>query len=204
MTTHEQIKDKWNKEEVPNTFRHIEIDLDKLNSIFKKYVTDVLDVKDKTVIDYGIGGGWLGKLLLSDFGVKKYIGYDVCDNSLDFARENLKDFNNKRVIQVRDFIDFSKVNADIFISLECIQHFPDEDYLKTWLTKVNESGCNDLILQYKFGNNVKFQSKNVYTFACTLTKNYMDKYLTNYKNWGRFKVFQPTINKEYVYFKKVK
>lgn len=48
-----------------------------------------------TLVDYGCGGGWLGKFLLKNRLIKRYIGIDFSTRSLEFARKNLRDFGDK-------------------------------------------------------------------------------------------------------------
>jgi 2-polyprenyl-3-methyl-5-hydroxy-6-metoxy-1,4-benzoquinol methylase len=202
MTDYKEIKEKWEKDTTTNKFRHIEVDEKQLNDVYKRFVTDVVDCKDKTIIDYGIGGGWLGKRLLS-LGIKKYIGFDICQQSIEFAKDNLKDFENKRIIEVKDIPDFKRYKADVFVSLACVQHFPDIDYVNEWVRKLNDSGINDIIIQYRYNkeNKIKIWSKGVQTFACELPLKYITDRMSNYNNWGRFKLnFNGTLV-EYTYYK---
>mmetsp|Transcript_75869 Transcript_75869/g.217131 ORF Transcript_75869/g.217131 Transcript_75869/m.217131 type:complete len:284 (+) Transcript_75869:112-963(+) len=44
----------------------------------------------KRVVDYGIGGGFLGKVLLEQFGIASYTGIDISEKALDMARSTLR------------------------------------------------------------------------------------------------------------------
>lgn len=198
-----EIKKKWDDSKIPSHYNHTDID-DKRNDDYKKYVVKLsnYDFSDKVVVDYGCGGGWLGKYLLENFNIKKYIAIDISANSLKAAKENLKDFDNVKFIKIKNWLDLKELKADIFISLACIQHFPSVEFLKGFLKMVNESDCNNLILQYRVNQKNLFNliSKNVFTWALILTRNSIDKFLTNYTRWGGITVIKKTYR--YSYFKR--
>jgi 2-polyprenyl-3-methyl-5-hydroxy-6-metoxy-1,4-benzoquinol methylase len=202
MTNFETIKEKWDDENIPSNYNHTDIN-EQRDKDYIDYVINLskLDFKDKIVIDYGCGGGWLGKLLLEKYEIKQYIGYDVSNNSLKFARENLKEFSNKKLIRIKDWIELPA--ADIFISLSCVQHFPDIEYVKKWLEMVNNSKCNDLIIHYRWNkrNKIEFIDKKVYTWACFLPKDWIDSFLKNYERWGGYNVIKQIANR-YAFFKR--
>jgi SAM-dependent methyltransferase len=195
MTIFETMTKKWN-EKATDTFRHIEI-TDQTIENYKRYLFEA-DLKDKTVIDYGCGGGYLGRYLFEEKGIKKYIGFDICDNSVKHAKENLKEFNAK-IYKVEDYIDFTKYKADVLISFECIQHFPNKQYVDRWLKTVNESGCEELVLQYRIGL-LTFIGENVMTWMCKLPLGYIGRSLTNYNPIKRGKWGEKNIRKECIYF----
>jgi hypothetical protein len=118
----------------------------------KTFVKDY-NFTDKTVIDYGIGGGYLGELLHIKYGIKKYIGLDIADRSLNEAEQNLSKYNC-------DFhkipVDFSSLGADIFVSLACIQHFPSKEFYVEFMDNLNQSGVDDIVIQYRFGEALSF------------------------------------------------
>lgn len=198
-----EIKKKWDDSKIPSHYNHTDID-DKRNEDYKKYVVKLsnYDFSDKVIVDYGCGGGWLGKYLLENFNVKKYIAIDISTNSLKAAKENLKDFDNVKFIKIKNWLDLKEFKADIFISLACIQHFPSVEFLQGFLKMVNESNCNNLILQYRVNRKNLFNliSKNVFTWALILTRNSIDKFLTNYTRWGGITVIKKTYR--YSYFKR--
>lgn len=196
----EDIQCKWDSENMTSDYNHTDIDISKLN--YKKFLCDIpkINYEDKTIIDYGIGGGWIAKILTK---YKKYIGYDVSKKVIEFAEKNLENIDNKEINHVDISPDYKKHNADYFISLACIQHFPSIKYLYRWLYKVNNSGSGNLILQYRCNakNEIKFIDKNVMTYACILPQNFIDKFLTNYTRWGGYNDIKGNIINRYAYYK---
>jgi hypothetical protein len=179
------INEAWEKR-VSETSAHIKINqwlgsINDLNSFYDLCIRDN-NFENKTVIDYGIGGGYLGLYLFQNKGIKKYIGYDVAKRSIIATEKNLKEFENKELIYIEDVPDFKK--ADYFISIAVIQHFPTKDYLDEFLDKLNKSGCKNIILQVRDGK-TEFR-KDVYkttdsiAWACHTNEDYINERLTNY------------------------
>lgn len=203
MNIFEKIKEKWDEDKIPPNYNHTD-DNPKRNDLYKRFVIDLskYNFENKIIIDYGCGGGWLGKFLLDNFNIKKYIGIDISNKSLKFARKNLKNYDNVKLIKIKEWFDLKEYKADIFITLSCIQHFPTIEYLKKFFEMVNNSGCDELIIQYRLRhtNEVMILEKNVLTWAMFLPKNSIDKYLTNYNRWGGFNL-KTGIIKRFAYFK---
>jgi SAM-dependent methyltransferase len=157
----------------------------KLEETLHKIFLDCIDFKNKTVIDYGCGGGFLGKYLFEEKEIKKYIAYDISKRSLSFARKTIGNKNSEFIL-VEDGFYFENNSADVFISLACIQHFPDKYFLDYFTKKVNESKCKFVVLQYRYNDETVFNSAYEYDdgdtrLACMLDENYFKDNLTNYK-----------------------
>ncbi|WP_200901475.1 class I SAM-dependent methyltransferase [Paenibacillus sp. DMB20] len=63
-----------------------------------------LDVKDKVVLEIGVGTGRLAKKMLLS-GCKKFDGIDISLKTLNRAKENLVDFSNAE-FELVDIIDY--------------------------------------------------------------------------------------------------
>lgn len=194
-TIFEIMTDKWNKK-ATDEFCHIKID-DNIKNNYIKYLSEI-DLENKVVIDYGCGGGHLGKYLFKEKKILKYYGFDICDKSIKSAEKNLKNYD-ATLIKVDKHIDFSIYNADIFISFECIQHFPTFQYLLSFLKTVNESKISEILLQIRTGK-ITFVNKNVMTFICKIPDNIIIDNLKNYTWLAKKRYFSKAINKEVIYF----
>ena len=145
-------------------------------------IIEKLELKDKIVIDYGTGGGVFGKKLLEK-GIKKYIGYDIAERQIATAKKTLKDFKNKEFHLVEDYPILSQ--ADVFISLAVIQHFPNRKYYEKFFEILNESKIPVLYLQIRHDdlifNNKKYYSNENVRYACHTNEKDLSERLTNYK-----------------------
>jgi 2-polyprenyl-3-methyl-5-hydroxy-6-metoxy-1,4-benzoquinol methylase len=182
---YQRMQEKWDRDVIP-PFDITKWDKGREDNHIKYVIENSeLDFKDKIILDYGCGGAWLGKTLIS-FGVKFYNGLDISRKNINFAKENMKDIENKKINAVKGIMDFSKYNADIFICVDCIKHFPNVEYVERFLKSINESGCKNLILNTRSNksNTLAFIEKDVFTWVCYLPKNWIDKYLSNYIKKG--------------------
>jgi len=184
----ENVKNFWDT--CDTAFSHIEIkkhlkNYNTLTSQWEKAFIPLLDWKNKSVVDYGIGGGWLGKYLFETKNIDKYIGIDISQRSLDNAKINLFNFRNNVLLFLTNDIDLSSLRADIFVCQACIQHFPDMDYLEKFLCSLNNSSCFKLMLQIANSpktifNNSNYKSITDVVRACKTNKEYVSEKLNNY------------------------
>lgn len=148
---------------------------------WKKYFLDSIDFNDKIVIDYGIGGGFLGQILLNQHNIKRYIGLDISKRQLIEAKDNLQ--NDKAEFHLTP-VCLKQFNADIFITQSVIQHFPTEEILTKLLEELNESKIQTLILQIRFNDKNKFSNSYETVrdalYSCYTNKDFIDLFLTNY------------------------
>lgn len=175
----------WEKRVSPFS-AHINLQ-DNYFSVYAKAM-DRIKMDGKTVIDYGCGGGWIGKYLFDEKKIKAYLGIDIAKRSIEAAEQNLADYENKVFLLVdpNALPDFSQMKADFFISLSCIQHFPDKEYLDYFLNAINNSEIKTLILQVKYSNKTIFREHPYKTThdignGCFTNFAYMQSKLTNYK-----------------------
>lgn len=150
--------------------------------VWEKYFLTSVDFIDKTVIDYGIGGGFLGQILLQKYHVKKYIGIDISQRQLNIAKKNIN--NDKKTEFYLVPVDLQNFKADILVSQSVIQHFPTENILTDFLINVNKSQCNTLILQIRHNNITTFSnnynSKHSVVYGCYTNLDFITPYLFNY------------------------
>lgn len=192
MTEQEKVKKFWNNPEQDGyahrkynykNVRLIENDNSLTSSAKRHYDEWISKINwiDKTVVDYGIGGGYLGKLLFIMEDIKKYIGIDISERSIEKAKEILQDWNTEFY---EPPVDFSLLNADIFVSMACIQHFPSYDYLVNFLQNINNSNVPVVMLQIRWGDETEFN--NAYEYgkgvgkACKTNFFFVSNILTNY------------------------
>jgi hypothetical protein len=201
-----KLKEIWDN--IRPAFAHVkEEDHITEESLFNGYRDNVIphfDFKDTIVIDYGIGGGYLGKLLFKENGIKKYIGIDVSTRSLKIASDNLKEYNTEFY---DDTYDFSSSNADIFISLACIQHFPDKEYLIKFLNNLNNSNISEIMLQIRYNDTTKFIDKwnteGDIRLSCQTNDKFISEHLNKYDNIYISDI-KPESNYQFLKYKKIK
>jgi 2-polyprenyl-3-methyl-5-hydroxy-6-metoxy-1,4-benzoquinol methylase len=192
MITNKEYKNAWDNR-VTKTTAHIDIShyhKDGENKLFKIYEKQVLrqikKMKNITLLDYGCGGGWLGRYLLNHTAVKKYIGLDISKRSIDFAKDLL--LPNKKVtlqeIALHAY-NLKKYKANIIVALSVIHHFPTIDIVGEFLKQVNDSECDLFILQFREGEKVVFAEQPYKTtkeinLANELTLDFIEERLYNY------------------------
>jgi 2-polyprenyl-3-methyl-5-hydroxy-6-metoxy-1,4-benzoquinol methylase len=159
----------------------------KIENLLEGYnkATSMIDIINKIIIDYGCGGGLFGKHIIDQ--VRKYIGLDIAKRSINAAKANVTGKDCEfALIDPYKIISLSKFNADVLFCLSVIQHFPDEKYLDYFLSVLNESKINTLILQIKYHESNVFQKQPYKTtheinLACWTNAKYLKEKLTNYK-----------------------
>ncbi|HUT63707.1 MAG TPA: class I SAM-dependent methyltransferase [Anaerolineae bacterium] len=137
-----------------------------------------LELRGKTVIDYGCGGGWFGKLLFDEYKIGKYVGLDVAHRSLKRSHENLENYRENVKLKFANE-DFGCFNADVFISMAVIQHFPTVKYLDEFLVRLNTSGIQTIILHVRYGE------KTEYCNPYVNNRDVKDAGVTNERHIGR-------------------
>ena len=113
----------------------------------------------KHVIDFGIGGGILGDLLLRSHNVSHYAGVDISNRSLHVALKRLKKLRIAKTPVPRSKwslhkapLDFGALtpHADIFISVAVIQHFPSRAHTEAFFANLERSAIATIFLQIKY------------------------------------------------------
>lgn len=188
MNLADKMRNVWNTTIPRNAHLGLSGEKEMMFSRYKNLITDKIGVTNKTIIDFGCGGGLLGLYLLSNFKIKKYIAYDCAERSLKVAKENLKDFNNVELNYIERHVwNFAEKKPDIIICLAVIIHFPTQVYLDNFLKTCNESGAKKLVLEIRdTGEGNRFQA-NPYEsvkqtiLACATNEKYVSDKLANYR-----------------------
>jgi SAM-dependent methyltransferase len=186
MNLRDRIQHYWETTETRNAHFGIDGERQELSDRFKSIFKDI-EVKDKTVIDFGCGGGLLG-VYLEKRDIKKYIAYDVSIRSIEQAKKNLKEYSNIEFNHLEKHIwDFAEKKPDILCAIAVMIHFPSAEYLDNFLSSANTSGAKRLILEIRdMGMGVRFQDVP-YTdhgsviWSCVCTKEYLSERLPGYK-----------------------
>lgn len=197
---------------------HLNWNEQQLKELYSFYQNGVMwpdiDFSGKIIVDYGCGGGWLGKFLFEKTAIKKYIGVDVAERSIAFAKNNLPKTKTKvQLIKIEPWdqlIFLKRKKIDILVSVACIQHFPTQEYLLIWLAELNSLKLEWIILQFHFhsasgGKTVfredPYNSIRDVAYACYTTKEYIAKILTNYELVGN-KQNIGKLERDFAYFKR--
>lgn len=120
------------------------------------------DFNDKKIVDFGCGGGLTSRFLFDNYKPRAYVGIDISDRSLAVAKERMSDHLDKCSFVPHD-LNFKQHNADVFLCLACIQHFPSKNYIDNFFLNLNDSGIKDLILQYRFDVRASFKKVTTYS-----------------------------------------
>lgn len=184
----DKMKIVWENTGTRNAHLGLDGEADAMAARYKALITEKLSVKNKTIIDFGCGGGLLGKYLLGNFAIKKYIAYDLAMRSLSIAQENTKEYENREFNYLKNHVwNFAEKKPDIIICLTVIIHFPTQVYLDNFLKTCNESGAKKLVLEIRdIGKGNVFQRDPYATMkqtllACCTNEAYVSSKLPNYE-----------------------
>ena len=178
---------------------------------FEKYLNEI-DFDNKTIIDYGCGGGYLGRYLFGNYNINRYIAFDISERSVLRTEENLQRYINKEVIIIEEDHDirFVNYNPDVFCCFACIIHFPTQLYLDIFLENVNKCEAEYLILEIRdMHRGTAFKEIPYKTFkdgnrACITESCYLTDRLTNYILYEKTDSNKHPTNCQVLYFKKEK
>jgi SAM-dependent methyltransferase len=188
-----QLKEFW--ETCDTTFAHVTIDKHLKNykdltqgwdKHFLAQLNAVKPLSNTTILDYGIGGGYLGIHMYSSYNINKYIGIDISERQLKYAKHNLQQFNINYELLLTP-VEFKNIQCDIFISQAVIQHFPDVEYLNNFLTNLNSSDIPFIMLQIRYNKNTLFTHGNYNNIKevvnrCHTNNEYIGFQLNKYNN----------------------
>lgn len=156
----------WNQTSPRNSHLGLSGEEEFLINRVHELILNKMSVKGKTIIDFGHGGGYTGKVVL-EADCKQYIGYDISDRSNKRASENLEEFVNKELILLTEHRwDFSVKKPDIIIALAVMIHFPTQTYLNNFLSTVEASGAKRLVLEIRDPGVGMVMQKDPYNAGC--------------------------------------
>jgi hypothetical protein len=142
------------------------------------WLSYILPIKGKSVVDYGTGAGWLGQLLFDEHNISRYIGVDIAQRQLDAAADTTKKWKEKTEFHILPY-DLSESKADVLVCQAVMQHFFDVQMYDDFCGNVNNSNIPMVMLQWreKKGNKkVKFniKGKKDHTVKKILRANYVN------------------------------
>lgn len=157
--------------------------------------------------EYGIGGGLLGAMLLTDgvsnisrklranISAAHYAGIDISQRQLAEARLRLSRLYSPELWSLHNTsVDFRSLRPDIFVCQAVIQHFPSLAYTDAWLQRVDTCGAQRLMLQVRDGRpccerEVPFANSTTpgaVRHATTVDRSYLERRLPNYRmQWSQ-------------------
>ncbi len=191
MTLMEQMKSVW--EHVTPRQAHLGLsgEREEMLARYRRLVSEHVDVKDATVIDFGCGGALLGVHLLSECGTSRYVGFDLAERSVAQARVNLAALEGWELILFKERgWDFAALKPDVIVCLACVLHFPTKAYLDDFLLACDASGARDLVLEVRLAQTTFFKF-NVYKSmkevarACHTNEVYASERLPRYALVGQ-------------------
>lgn len=150
------------------------------------------DFREKVVIDYGCGGAFIYNVLKSN--ISKYIGIDIADRSLEFAKERLKEESKCTFLKAP--CELSGLGASILICQQVISHMAYQEMLDQFLTSIRQSEVQELMLEVIFHpdkNVVEFGGRTIHD-ACSIGKNYIAR-MTGFEMVKEEKVDQYSFTK---------
>lgn len=105
----------------------------------------------KRVLEYGVGAGLLGQLLLETYGASHYAAVDVSTRQLNATRQRMLDRGHapSRFSTHEAGVEFAALRPDFLVSQAVIQHFPSIPYANVFLANVNRSGAARLMMHIR-------------------------------------------------------
>jgi SAM-dependent methyltransferase len=133
----------------------------------EEMVVNHFPVKGKTIIDFGCGGGFIGKTVL-DHGARKYIAYDVAARSIARAKETTKEHSGKTefILLTDHRWDFTSHKPDMIIALAVMIHFPTIGYMDNFLASCETSGAKYLVLEIRNKGRGNIGQSEPYSAEC--------------------------------------
>lgn len=181
------------------------------DSLYEQYkmILDNYNLENKTIADYGCGGGLLGNYLyINQIDIKKYIGIDIVDKCLHESRLNNSMWNHNVEVEINKINPYNfnlNIKADILIILNLIRYFPDKEYIDFFFNEINISKIKEVFLNFRNAKNNIFRKKPYKTTHDIGNANFLDvNYVIDRMNKYNVKNI---INKDgecYIFFEKRK
>jgi hypothetical protein len=175
----------WNNAD--KTFSHIHYNRwlnssDALKEEWKRTWLDKLPASPGVVAEYGIGGGLLGEMLLTELNATAYKGFDIADRQLDVAKRRLLSCCDKKRFDLvridRELRAEELRGVDTFVSQAVIQHFPTHEYTLRFLDAINAApSVRWIMLQVRETQRVG----SSVTLATSTTRRDLEQRLRNFR-----------------------
>jgi SAM-dependent methyltransferase len=213
MNMAQRIKKFWEGTNERNAHLGLSGEEDYLLKRAEELVGKRVRVQNKTVIDFGCGGGYMGKYVLSH-GAKKYIGFDIAERSVKRAKQNTAEFADRAQFILHNHTwDFPSLKPDIIVCLAVIIHFPSKTYLDNFLSSVNTSGAKNLVLEIRNKGRGTFLQTEPYSaqcfvaspktcLTCETSPEYVTERLPNYELTDQTNPVTAPTNCQVLWFKK--
>eukprot|EP00747_Dinoflagellata_sp_TGD_P086270 gnl/TRDRNA2_/TRDRNA2_163223_c0_seq2.p1 gnl/TRDRNA2_/TRDRNA2_163223_c0~~gnl/TRDRNA2_/TRDRNA2_163223_c0_seq2.p1 ORF type:complete len:362 (+),score=33.51 gnl/TRDRNA2_/TRDRNA2_163223_c0_seq2:97-1182(+) len=181
------VQDWWNKNAAKD-FQHLDRTYVQQTEAAWNAFLPHFQWQSKRVLDYGIGGGYLGEVLLNKYGISSYIGIDISEKALQATRKTLANWTDKVELHLTP-VHFSEVAPDILVSQQVIQHFPSVDYFESFLENVDNSRARQLMLHFRKSADERTYATDAYskgrqqdvTFALLTDSKFIQNRLKNYR-----------------------
>ena len=117
-------------------------------------------LRGKTVGDYGIGAGLLGKVLCANYSIGRYVGIDIAPRQIAAAARLLSAVPGCRhdLVLQSGPPDFRALGLDALVSQQVIQHFPSQRYLDGWLDAVVRARVPKVFLELRYSPVPRFSN----------------------------------------------
>jgi Methyltransferase domain len=157
-----------------------------------------IKLKNKKIVDYGIGGGLFFEWLINKYPIQSYTGYEIAQRQIDAFKKTAQNcqFMNYKIIAIKPY-EIPNLNIDndidILFAIALIQHAPDLEYYNYLLGKFNISKIKQIVLSYKYADKTIFRDEPYKTThdignACFTNIKDIAKRLTNYKINNKFDI----------------
>ncbi len=124
----------WDEQGPFKTLHHI-------NPVRTDYVKQFVDLKQKSVLDVGCGGGVFSEAMAANGA--QVTAIDLADESLEVAKLHLYESGHKidyQKISVEDYAKQHENSADVIVCMEMLEHVPDPQSIVNACEKILKPG----------------------------------------------------------------
>lgn len=134
---------QYNSHHIQNDLKHFMISMSRY-----KFVAKMIKYKKScNVLEIGCGEGLGGRMFVQEADIKTYMGVDIDESAIDWARDNMMRTDLPLEYMVGDVFDERLLvnrRYDVAFSLDVIEHIErvsEELFIKSICEKLNEDGC---------------------------------------------------------------
>jgi cyclopropane fatty-acyl-phospholipid synthase-like methyltransferase len=132
----------------------------------------------ETVVEFGCGDG----NQLKYYNFKKYLGYDVSEQSIKICKNEFKNDSSK-VFKLAS--DYAKINSDLNLSIDVIYHLVEDDIYDKYMQMLFDDSSRFVII---YSSNTDINPKD--TCPHVLQRKFTDWIERNKPNYSLFKFIQ--------------